>query len=55
MSDLADAALAAEDLFAGDDARALKSEKAVDALRGRFGAKAVVSARALKREAPDRA
>ena len=50
VSDLADADLGGGDLFAGDDRRALRSEKAVDALRGKFGVGAVVSARALKRE-----
>jgi len=47
LSGLADAAEAAEDLFAGDETRALRGEKAVDALRARFGKDAVVSARAL--------
>ena len=43
----------ASDLFAGDETRALNSEKALDALRSRFGEKAVVSARTLKPGAPN--
>jgi DNA polymerase-4 len=39
---------AAGDLFAGDETRALKSERAVDALREKFGAGAVRTGRALK-------
>ena len=42
------ASLAADDFFAGDERRALKSETMIDALRGKFGAGAVVSGRALK-------
>jgi len=52
LSGLADAAEAAEDLFAGDETRARKGERAVDALRARFGKDAVVSARALKVTSP---
>jgi DNA polymerase-4 len=36
------------DFFAGEETRALKSEQAIDALRAKFGADAVVSGRALK-------
>ena len=36
------------ELFAGDETRALKSEKAMDALRARFGQTAVLTGRALK-------
>jgi len=36
------------DIFGDGESRALSSEKAIDALRGRFGPKAVVSGRALK-------
>jgi DNA polymerase-4 len=48
LSDFVDAAVADADLFAGDEQRTLTSEKAIDALRSRFGAKAVVTGRALK-------
>jgi DNA polymerase-4 len=37
------------DFFDGGESRALSGEKAIDALRGRFGAEAVVSGRSLKR------
>jgi DNA polymerase IV len=48
LSELTDAELAPADLFGGDpEARARTTETAVDALRGRFGAGAVVSGRAL--------
>ncbi len=51
LADLAEAETAAADLFGGDgEARARTTETAVDALRGRFGAGAVVSGRALRRE-----
>ena len=49
LSDLVDAAEAASDLFSDGDARALTGEKAVDGLRARFGTRAVVSGRSLKR------
>ncbi len=48
ISDLCEAADAPEDLFAADETRARKGERAVDALRARFGKDAVVSARALR-------
>jgi DNA polymerase-4 len=51
VADLLDGAGSAEDLFAGDENRARRSEKAVDALRAKYGAAAVVSGRALKRDA----
>jgi DNA polymerase-4 len=41
---------AADDFFAGDERRALKSETAIDALRGKFGAGAVITGRALKQK-----
>ena len=47
-TELVDALGPASDLFAGDEARALKSERAMDALRDKFGADAVRSGRALK-------
>ncbi len=48
ISDLLDAEGAGGDLFAGDETRARRGEKAIDTLRAKFGADAVVSARALK-------
>jgi DNA polymerase-4 len=48
VSDLVEADDAPEDLFAADETRARKGERAVDALRERFGRTAVVSARMLK-------
>ncbi|HQR90131.1 MAG: DNA polymerase IV [Caulobacter sp. 35-67-4] len=39
---------AADDFFAGDERRALKSETAIDALRGKYGSGSVVTGRALK-------
>jgi len=53
ISDLVDGDLATSDFFAGAESRALQSEKALDALRARFGADAVVSGRALKRGPPE--
>ncbi len=47
LSDFVDAADGL-DLFADEERRARKSESAVDVLRGKFGASAVVSGRALK-------
>ncbi|MGZ3274024.1 MAG: DNA polymerase IV [Caulobacteraceae bacterium] len=47
-TDLIEAGAAEGDLFAGDETRALKSEKAMDALRERFGSAAVLTGRALK-------
>ena len=49
LTDFVDAAEGL-DLFADEERRARKSEAAVDTLRGRFGAAAVVSGRALKGE-----
>jgi DNA polymerase-4 len=48
VAELVEAADAGTDLFAADETRTLKSERAVDALREKFGAGAVVSGRALK-------
>ena len=50
ISDLLEADDAPEDLFAGDETRARRGERAIDALRARFGSDAVVSARALRSE-----
>jgi DNA polymerase-4 len=47
-TDLEPAGGSAADFFAGDETRALKSEKAVDALRDKFGAGAVQTGRALR-------
>ena len=49
ISDIVESAAAGGDLFSGDESRALRGEQAVDALRGRFGAAAVVTGRSLKR------
>jgi DNA polymerase IV len=51
MSDFVDAAAGSSDFFAAAEARALDGEKAADALRTRFGAGVVVSARSLGRRA----
>jgi DNA polymerase-4 len=48
MAELVEGEPGGADLFADDEARALKTETAVDRLRARFGAAAVVSGRALK-------
>jgi DNA polymerase-4 len=48
LTEFVPAAGAADDFFAGDERRALKSETAIDALRGKFGQGAVVTGRALK-------
>ena len=48
VQDLVEAQAGGEDLFGGDERRALRGETAVDALRARFGAAAVMSGRALK-------
>ena len=53
MSELVDGDLAVSDFFADAESRALQSEKALDNLRARFGAGAVVSGRALKRRPPE--
>ncbi len=49
LSDFVDAAEGL-DLFADEERRARKSESAIDVLRGKFGASAVVTGRALKGE-----
>ena len=48
ISNLIDAEDAPDDLFAADETRARRSERAIDTLRAKFGADAVVSARALR-------
>ena len=48
ISDIVPADAAGGDLFDGGESRALSSEKAIDALRGRFGAEAVIMGRSLK-------
>jgi DNA polymerase-4 len=48
MSDLAEAADAPDDLFAAEETRARKGERAIDALRAKFGSEAVVSARTMR-------
>ena len=51
LSDFVDAAEGL-DLFADEERRARSSEQAIDALRDRFGADAVVSGRSLKPHRP---
>ncbi len=48
LSELVADDAAVGDLFATDESRALSGEKAIDALRGRFGPGSVVSGRALR-------
>ncbi|AZS20669.1 MULTISPECIES: DNA polymerase IV [unclassified Caulobacter] len=48
LTEFVDADTAGADMFADEERRALKSETAIDALRGKFGAAAVVTGRALK-------
>ncbi|WP_297508749.1 DNA polymerase IV [uncultured Caulobacter sp.] len=48
LTEFVDAETAGADMFADYERRALNSETAIDALRGKFGAGAVVSGRALK-------
>jgi DNA polymerase-4 len=52
-TELLGAGAAEGDLFAGDESRALKSERAVDTLRERFGSAAVLTGRALKTPSRD--
>ena len=49
ISDIVESAGASGDFFDGGESRALSGERAIDALRGRFGAEAVVTGRSLKR------
>ena len=49
ISDIVSEVSAAGDFFDGGESRALSGERAIDSLRGRFGAGAVVSGRSLKR------
>jgi DNA polymerase-4 len=48
ISELVESAAASGDLFDGGESRALSGERAIDALRGRYGAEAVVTGRSLK-------
>ena len=48
LTEFVDAETASADMFADEERRTLKNETAIDALRGKFGAAAVVSGRALK-------
>jgi DNA polymerase-4 len=50
LSDLVDAA-AGLDMFAEDERRARRNEQTIDAVRAKFGADAIVSARTLKKDA----
>jgi DNA polymerase-4 len=49
LSDIVESAAAGGDFFDGDESRALSGERAIDAIRGRYGAGAVVTGRSLKR------
>jgi len=49
ISEIVQADSAGGDLFDGGESRALSGERAVDALRGRFGAEAIIMGRSLKR------
>jgi DNA polymerase-4 len=49
ISDIVEQATASGDFLDGGESRALSGEKAIDALRGRFGAQAVIMGRTLKR------
>jgi DNA polymerase-4 len=49
ISDIVESTGASGDLFDDGESRALSGERAIDALRGRFGANAVVTGRSLKR------
>lgn len=54
IADLVDAELAGADFFAEDERKALVEERAVDAIRARFGAGAVTSGRILRAKADAR-
>ncbi len=49
ISDIVESAAASGDFFDTGESRALSGEKAIDALRGRFGAEAIIMGRTLKR------
>ena len=49
ISEIIESAAAGADLFDGGESRALSGEQAIDALRSRFGAQAVMTGRSLKR------
>lgn len=51
MADLVEADAVEGDFFAGDERRALASEKSLDAIRAKFGAEAVTLGRILKTKA----
>lgn len=51
IADLVDAETAGADFFAGDERKALASERSVDAIRAKFGADAVTSGRILRARA----
>jgi len=48
LTDFVPAEGAADDFFASDERKALKSETVIDRLRGKYGAGAVMTGRALK-------
>ncbi|HEX3917092.1 MAG TPA: DNA polymerase IV [Caulobacteraceae bacterium] len=49
ISELVESAGASGDLFDGDESRTLSGERAIDSLRARFGAEAIIAGRSLKR------
>lgn len=53
IADLVDAETAAADFFAGEEKKALASERSIDALRARFGPGAVTSGRLLRAQRGD--
>jgi len=48
ISDIVESAVASGDFFDDGESRALSEEKAIDALRGRFGAEAIIMGRSLR-------
>ncbi|MBX3483058.1 DNA polymerase IV [Phenylobacterium sp.] len=48
IADLVDAGQAADDFFAGDEKKALASERSIDAIRAKFGPDSVTSGRILR-------
>jgi DNA polymerase-4 len=48
IADLVDAETARDDFFAGEERKALSTERSLDAIRARFGVDAVTSGRILR-------
>ena len=53
LSDLEEASAVSDDFFGGDEARARRKEFALDRVRAKFGASAIVAGRKLKRDPRD--